>query len=137
MKTGKRITVLLAIMSFIAVQGFSQNASTSVGTTNSTISQTAASTTPGKIADNDKVGVCDKHQAKMINGKCANWVDKNGDGICDNCKSNCQGKGNCKGSGMGCQKGQGNCCKGGNGCQMKNGSGNQKLPDPEIKKSKD
>jgi hypothetical protein len=137
MKTVKRISVLLAIMSFIAVQGFSQNASTAVGTAAATNSQTTVKSTPGTPVDNNKDGVCDKHQAKMINGKCANWVDKNGDGVCDNCKSDCKGKGNCKGDGKGCQKGQGNCCKGGNGCQMKNGSGNQKLPDPEIKKSKD
>src|ERR1039457_4269 len=87
MKTLKGITVIVLLMSFMAFQGFSQNASTPVGTTNTGNSQTMTKTMRGNFVDNNKDGVCDNHQAKMVNGKCANWIDKNGDGICDNCKN--------------------------------------------------
>ena len=135
MKTLKRITVLMAIMSFITFQGFSQNTSTTKAQKDSPTTQTATNPIPGKFVDNNKDGVCDNHQAKMKNGKCTNFVDKNGDGICDNRQNAGQGKGNCTGCGMGCQQrsGQGNGNGCGNGCgnQHRHGRGNQNTPAAE------
>jgi hypothetical protein len=127
MKTLKRITVLMAIMSFIAFQGFSQNVSTNTQK-NSQNTQTAANAVPGKFVDNNKDGVCDNYQTRMKNGRGANYVDKNGDGVCDNFKAGGQGKGkgnpNC--CGMGYQhrhgKGNGNCCGSGYGYRQKYGN---------------
>ncbi len=139
MKTLKRTTVLLAIMSFFAFQSFSQNPAASDTKKSTQDQQTTTVATPGKFVDNNKDGVCDNHQAKMKSGKCTTFVDKNGDGVCDNCKSaSCKGKGNSKGCGMGCQnhgKNKGNCC--GKGNQHRNGCGNQNTPATEPLKSDD
>jgi hypothetical protein len=141
MKTLKRITVAIAIMSFIAFQGYSQNASISDKQKESKTSQTTTKATPGKFVDKNKDGVCDNYQARMKNGRGANFVDKNGDGICDNRQNVRQGKGNPNGCGMGYQhhhgQGQGNCC--GGGCQnhYRHGRGNQNTPIPEPQKSDD
>lgn len=66
--------------------------------------QTAQSgqTTPGNFVDKNGDGICDNHQgknlkAKNCQGTCTGFTDANGDGVCDNCK----GQANC---------GQGNCC---------------------------
>jgi hypothetical protein len=141
MKTLKRITVLMVIMSFIAFQGFSQNVSTTNKQKNAQGSQTTVNTAPGKFIDNNKDGVCDNHQARMKNGTGANFVDKNGDGICDNRSNASQGRGNPSGCGMGNQhrqgQGKGNCCGGGCGNQHRHGQGNQNIPDPEPQKTND
>ena len=138
MKTLKRITVLMAILSFIAFQGFSQNASTSNGKKNLKDPQNT-NVAPGRFVDNNKDGVCDNQQVRMKNGRGANFVDKNGDGICDNRQNARQGKGNPNGSGMGYQhrhgQGQGNCCGGGCQNQHRHGRGNQNTPIPEPQKS--
>jgi hypothetical protein len=140
MKTLKRITVLLAIMSFIALQGFSQNASTSGKNKDSKTISTSNSTC-GKFVDNNKDGICDNHQAKMSGGKCANFTDKNGDGICDNHQNCGKGNGNCNGCGMNCKsqqgQGKGNCCGNGCGNQHRHGQRNQNTPATEPQKSND
>jgi hypothetical protein len=139
MKTVKRITVLMTILSFIAFQGFSQNESTTNKQKNSQGSQITDKKTPGKFVDNNKDGVCDNYQARIKNGHGANFVDKNGDGICDNRQNAGQGRGNPNGCGMGYQhrhgQGKGNCCGGGNGYQHKHGQGNQNATDQEQQKS--
>jgi hypothetical protein len=139
MKTLKRITVLMVIMSFIVYQGFSQNVSTTNTQKNLQNQQTTTKVVPGKFVDNNKDGVCDNHQARMKNGPGANFVDKNGDGICDNRLNAGQGKGNPNCGGMGYQhrhgQGKGNCCGGGNGYQNRYSQGNQNSSAPEPEKS--
>jgi hypothetical protein len=125
MKTLKRITVLMAIMSLFAYQAFSQNVSTSKSQGDPQKTQTASAATPGKFVDANHDGICDNYQTRLKNGHGANFVDKNGDGICDNRQNGGQGKGNCTGCGMGRQyrngHGNGNCC--GNGCGNKHRQG--------------
>jgi hypothetical protein len=141
MKTLKRITVLMAIMSFLTFQGFSQDVSTTNKQKNSQDSQATAKTTPGKFVDNNKDGVCDNYQVRMNDRHGQNFVDKNGDGICDNSQNAGQRKGNPNGCGMGYQhrhgQGQGNCCGRGNGYQHRYGFRNQSAPAPEPQKSDD
>lgn len=144
MKTLKRTTVLLAIMSFFAFQSFSQNAAVSDTKKSVQDQQTTTNVTPGKFVDNNKDGVCDNRQSKLKTGKCINFVDKNGDGVCDNCKAACKRNGNSKGCGMVCNKqGQdkGNCCSNGNGngCGNKhrNGCGNKNAPNADPIKTDD
>jgi hypothetical protein len=137
MKTLKRITVLMAIMSFIAFQ----NASTTNSQKDLQNAQTITNTAPGKFVDNNKDGVCDNYQARMKNGRGANFVDKNGDGICDNRQNAGQGKGNPNGCGMGYQhrngQGRGNCCGNGCGNQHRYGHENQNKPAAEPQKPND
>ena len=131
----------MALMLFIAFQGFSQIASTSGKVKDSKNTTTTTSTIPGKFVDKNKDGICDNHQAKMNGAKCANFIDKNADGICDN-NPNCgKGKGNCNGYRMGCQQkqgqGKGNCCGNGCGNQHRHGYGNQSTPAAEPQKPND
>jgi len=125
MKTLKRITVLMAIMSFIGLQGFSQNVSASSDKQNLQGSQTSANFAPGKFVDNNKDGVCDNYQARVKNSQGRNFVDKNGDGICDNRQYTGKGKGNPNCCGMGYQhrhgQGRGSCCGNGYGYQHRHG----------------
>ena len=109
MKTLKRITVLMAIMSFIWLQSFAQNVSASSEKQNLQGSQTSTNLTPGKFVDNNKDGVCDNYQARVKNSQGRNFVDKNGDGICDNRQNAGKGQGN------------GNCCGNGYGYQHRHG----------------
>ncbi len=131
----------MAIMSFIAFQGFSQNASTTSSKKDLQNAKTTTTTVPGKFVDNNKDGICDNYQTRMKNGCGANFVDKNGDGICDNRENAGQGKGNPNGCGMGCQHrngpGNGNCCGNGSGNQHRHGRGNQNTPGAEPQKPND
>ena len=128
MKTLKRITVLMVIMSFMAFQGFSQNVSTTNTQKNLQDQQTTTKVVPGKFVDNNKDGVCDNYQARVKNRQGKNYIDKNGDGICDNRQNTGQGNGNPKGCGMGNQhrqgQGKGNCCGNGYSYQHRHGRGN-------------
>ena len=139
MKTLKSFTAVFAIMSFMAYQGFSQNASTITTQKGSQVTPTTTNTAPGKFVDNNKDGVCDNYQAKMKNGRGVNFVDKNGDGICDYRLNAVQGRGNQNGFGMGNQhrrgRNQGTCCRGGNGYQHKHGQWDQTSPAPEPQKT--
>ena len=150
MKTLKRITVLLAIASFFAIQGYSQNAPAPAEKKNAQDQQTTTNVAPGKFVDNNKDGVCDNHEAKVKSGKCTTFTDKNGDGVCDNCKADCKAKcnadckakckakGDSKGCGMGCQnhgQGKGNGC--GSECKNKSSCSKQNAPATEPVKSKD
>jgi len=74
---------------------------------------------PGNFVDKNGDGICDNHQARGSQANCANFVDANKDGICDNYK----GKGNC---------GQGNCC--GKGMQKGNCKGMKQGNCPGMQK---
>jgi hypothetical protein len=123
MKNIRRIAIV-AFISFLAIQGFSQTAPAAAVKDNPQQAKQAVSNAPGKYIDNNKNGICDRHEAKSATGKCINFADKNNDGICDNKAACCQGKGKTNGCGQGCQNrhGQGNCC--GAGMQHRNGCGN-------------
>jgi hypothetical protein len=124
MKTAKRILMTFAILVFFAGMTFSQSASTTVPAKDAAKQDLTAA--PGKLVDNDKNGTCAKHDAKGTCSQGKNFVDKNGDGKCDNCGgtgkcdgTNC-GKGQKCGSGCGQGQGKGNGCgqgqKQGSGC---------------------
>jgi len=127
MKPLKGIALLLAIMAFMAFQGFSQKGSPNAAKKNLPNSQITADTVPGKFIDTNNDGVCDNYQPRMKNIHGANFVDKNWDGICDNRGTS----GNLKGNGDGCRQGchhrhrhgnpTGNCCELCPGC----GKGNR------------
>ncbi|MBE0647452.1 MAG: hypothetical protein IH596_06695 [Bacteroidales bacterium] len=105
-----------------------------------TVKAQTTQTTPGNFIDKNGDGICDNHQAKGKNANCAKFVDGNGDGVCDNCKGtgNC-GQGNCCGKGM--QKGncqgmnKADCCGKGKGHQHRQGMKNcQKQTTPQPEK---
>jgi hypothetical protein len=130
MKTLKRITLLMTLVSFIAFQGFSQVASTAKAKDNPQTTKDAKSgTTPS--ADVKTTGCC-MNGGKMNSGQCAKFVDKNGDGICDNKGTCCQNKGNancCQGKAPGCQGKA-------TGCQhMMQGCGNKTATTPDPQKT--
>jgi hypothetical protein len=109
--------ILLAVFTvFFASQGFAQSEAT---TDKQDVKQTTATTTDyGKFVDKDGDGVCDNFEALGDKaGKGCNFVDANGDGICDHHADGTCLKGNqncCKGQGANCGKGQGQ--KNRNGC---------------------
>lgn len=124
MKTTGKILVLIGLIAFLSSSLFAQTpaAATSVKSTGTTV------TTQGKFTDDNKNGVCDKHESKAACAPGKNFVDKNGDGKCDNCGSTgtCKGgQGNCagKGTGAGCGKGTGDGCGKGPGCGKGAGAG--------------
>lgn len=131
MKTVSGILLSFGLVLFLAGTSHSQVATTS-NPSKSTSTQAAAA--PGKFVDANTNGICDRHEAKCTQPQGKNFVDKNGDGKCDNCGSagKCNGsgcgKGNCSGQGCGKSQGKGNCGQGqnnGKGCgqghQHKNG----------------
>ena len=127
MKTASRIFLTFTILAFFASVSFAQVAATA-----STAKAPAKSAidAPGKTTDAAKSGTCANHAAKDACAQGKNFVDKNGDGKCDNCgttgkckeMANCGGAAKCKeasncgaksqGCGTGCGKGpgKGNCC---------------------------
>ena len=140
MKTILKSLISTSLLMFLVISLNAQNAPTPVTDKQPTTAKPTA--TPGKFAYNNKNGVCDNREARQTTGHGKNFVDKNGDGICDNyqnCKAgksngnccgqgnhngNCngQGKGNCCGNVTGCSKGNGK------GCQHRHGMGNQNTP---------
>ena len=127
----------MTILTFIAFQGFSQNAPGSGKAIDQKNSSNTTVTTPGKFVDNNNDGICDNHQAKMNGLKGCNFIDKNGDGICDN-NPDCKGKGNGNCCGTNCKKqgqGKGNCYGSGCGNRYRHGQGNQNNTSPEPQKS--
>jgi hypothetical protein len=125
MKTLKRITALMAILSLIGFLAFSQNVPASSNNQNFQGAQPSTNLTSGKFVDNNKDGVCDNYQARVKNSHGRNFVDKNGDGNCDNRQNAGKGQGNPKGCGMGYQhrhgQGKDNCCGNGYGYQHRHG----------------
>ena len=122
MKTASRIFMTFILLAFFTGMTFSQTASTA--STAKTTTKTAIAA-PAQAVPANTNAACDKHDAKGCpQGK--NFVDKNGDGKCDNCGATgkCDGTGCGKGqkNGKECGKGQGkgNCCgqgqKQGSGC---------------------
>ena len=112
MKTASRILLTFGLLVFFTGTTFSQVAATENASSPETKSVTAS---PGKFVDTNKNGICDNHEAKVAGGQGRNFVDKDGDGKCDNCgcQGNCKGNGNCVGNGNCCHKGQ--CCGEGKG----------------------
>ena len=138
MKTVFGILLTFIMLVFFTGMTFSQTASTAIPAKATAKSTTAA---PGKSADANKNGICDQRDAKGCCPQGKNFVDKNGDGKCDNCGTagKCKEAGNCsgakgKGCGSVCGKGQGkgNCCGQGNqgpkGCS---GQGNTPVTEPK------
>ena len=113
MKTASRILMTFAILVFFTGMTFSQVASTATPAKASTKSTTTA---PAKVVDTNKDGTYDKNDSKGTCAQGKNFVDKNGDGKCDNCG----GTGKCNGTGCGKGQGKSNCCgqgqKQGSGC---------------------
>jgi hypothetical protein len=119
MKTLKRMTLLVAMMSVLVLQGYAEKDPATKEKQNPQKATTVNAQTPGKFVDNDKNGVCDNRQSGVQKRQGQNFTDKNGDGTCDNRLNARNGAGNGKGCGQGRQfrggQGSGNCR--GNGCQ--------------------
>jgi hypothetical protein len=101
---------------FFVSQGLAQSATTAE---KQDVKQTTATTADyGKFVDKDGDGVCDNFEARGEKaGKNCHFVDANGDGICDHHADGTCLKGNancCKGQGANCGKGMGH--KQRNGC---------------------
>ena len=115
MKTALRIALTFTVLVFFSGISFSQVASSTVPAKTTAKAVTAA---PGKTVDASKSGACNNHDAKCAGAQSKNFVDKNGDGKCDNCggTGKCAGTGNCgakaQGCGSSCGKSQGksSCC---------------------------
>jgi len=99
----KKLTLITGIIIMIAFLAGTVNAQSTQSDEKATLAQTDQKTSSNFI-DKNGDGVCDNNPDCCKNGKSTKFVDENGDGICDNCK----GKENC---------GQGNCC----GKEMKKG----------------
>jgi len=116
MKTAIRVTMTLLLLAMFAGYAQAQDAAAKKAAKESGQSVTPA---PGKFTDADKNGVCDNRETKGAGAPGKNFVDKNGDGKCDNCGNT----GNCKGSGNCCGKGPGKGTGCGNGHQHRHGCG--------------
>ncbi|MFZ4520209.1 MAG: hypothetical protein ACOYNC_00810 [Bacteroidales bacterium] len=122
MKTASRIFMTFVLLAFFSGMTYSQVASTAVPAKSSA---KQATTTPAKSA------CCAQQQAAPAGDHGKNFVDKNGDGKCDNCGTTgkCKESGNCGAKGAGCASGcskgmgKGNC--GGNGGPNKSCGSNQ------------
>jgi hypothetical protein len=134
MKTASRIFVTFAILVFFTGFSFAQVASTAKSSTKSTTEIT------GKVSDGGKTAGCANHEAKGACAQGQKFVDKNGDGKCDNCglTGKCKETGNCVTKGNNCGtscdkgKGTGSCCPQG---QRKSGcSGQSSTPAADPKK---
>jgi len=138
----KLVLVSALILGIIVITG-KTNAQTTQSPDKATKVQTSQTdqNTRGSFVDKNGDGVCDNHQTRGQQAKCAKFVDENGDGVCDNCKGKgtC-GQGNCCGKGM--QKtncpgmSKGNCCGKGMGHQHHHGWNHSRqvtTPDPEKK----
>jgi hypothetical protein len=121
MKTILKALFVVTLTVFFFNQGFAQTTVKS-GSDNTT----TGTAVQGKMVDNNNNGVCDHHEGKGMDSKCAGFVDKDGNGSCDNCgktadgckMANCQGHQDGKGCGQGnaacsgkCQgQEKGKCC---------------------------
>jgi len=115
----KKLTLITGMIIGIAFLAGTVNAQTTQGSDKTSKTQTTQTDqkTPGNFVDKDGDGKCENHQSKGKKGNCAKFVDENGDGVCDNCTGN----GNCCGKGM--KKGKSSGMNKGNGCGK--GMGNQ------------
>jgi hypothetical protein len=117
------ITGMIIAISFLADTVNAQTTQSADKTSKIQTTQTDQRT-PGNFVDENGDGICDNSKNSNKQGKCAKFVDENGDGVCDNCK----GKGNCCNKGI--QKGKctemksGNCCSKGKGNQHRHGQKN-------------
>jgi hypothetical protein len=121
MKKLSGLILTALFLAFFSGQALAQSATTTKD--DQTIKQPTANQNCGKFVDNDKNGVCDNYEARGKDGKGANFVDANGDGVCDHnpdCKGKCNGQ-------AGCCKGQQNCGqkKAEQGCQHRHSCSGQ------------
>jgi hypothetical protein len=100
MKKLSGLILTALFMAFFAGQALAQTATTTKDD-QPVKEATSATQNCGKFVDNDKNGVCDNYEKGGKDGKGANFVDANGDGVCDH-NPDCMGKCN----------GQAGCCKG-------------------------
>lgn len=112
------LSVLISGIVLIAGQTMAQTTQSPEKSTKAQTTQTNQNV-PRNFVDKNGDGICDNHQARGTQSNCANFVDTNKDGVCDNYK----GKGNC---------GQGNCC--GKGMQKDNCKGMRKSNCPGMQK---
>lgn len=109
----KKLTLITGMIIMMAFLAGTTNAQSTQSSDKSTKIQTEQSgqKTPANFVDKDGDGVCDNHQNKGKLGKCAKFVDGDGDGVCDNCtgNGNCCGKGMQNGKCSNAKKGNGNC----------------------------
>ena len=116
MKTASRIFLTFVLLAFFSGMTYSQVASTTVP---AKTNEKQATNTPAKGA------CCAKQQANATCDHGKNFVDKNGDGKCDNCGTagKCKESGSCCAEGPGCASG---CSKGmGKGSCSGNGGPNK------------
>ena len=114
----KKLFVLATMILSFSVMTLNVSAQTKTSADKSTQVQTQQ-TGPamnGNCANNPNKGACNYQQCKGKTGNCDKFIDKNGDGKCDNCTGGTCSKGKCSGKGAP----KGDCCgKGsGNGCGM-------------------
>jgi hypothetical protein len=104
MKNLTKMALIAAAVLLFASQGISQIASTTVPETKGQKKENAGSTS---FRDTNKNGICDNFEARKAGKTGKNFVDKDGDGKCDNMGKNGKGNGNCCGAGPGCGQGAG------------------------------
>ena len=128
----KKLSLIIGMIIGVAFLAGSVNAQTTQAQDKTTKVKTEQTNqkTQGNFVDKDGDGVCDNYQNKGKKGNCAKFVDENGDGICDNCagNGNCCGKGMMKGKASGMSKS--NCCGKGMGQQHRNRNGNCRQTTP-------
>jgi hypothetical protein len=129
MKSIMRFLLASTLMLFISGQIFAQ-ADTKSGSDKAA----TATTVQGTTVDHGNNGKCDNHEGKGRCTDCKSFVDKDGNGVCDNCGASCKSdmKAGCQGQkdGQGCGQGQQKCgskesCQGkdkGACCPAKSGS---------------
>lgn len=113
MKTASRIFLTFSLLVFFAGVSFSQVASTTVPAKTATKSEVAPT---GKTATGC-ASTCGNHGANASCTQGKTFVDKNGDGKCDNCGTagKCKESANCGSKSKGCEstcgqaKGKGSC----------------------------
>jgi hypothetical protein len=121
MKNIGRLFLVSAILMIFGLQVQSQNNTTTAKQQDQ--QKTTVNPTCGTIVDNNKNVICDNFESRSAKGQGANFVDKDGDGICDNrantgskSANTCRnGLGNQyrhgQGQGKGQGRGYGNCCR--------------------------
>ena len=119
------ITGMIIGITFLVSSAHAQTTQSPEKATKAQTTQTDQNTS-SNFVDNDGDGICDNHQnhGKQVN--CTKFVDGNDDGVCDNCKGNGKcGQANCCVKGM--QKGncqgmsKAACCSKGKGHQHRHG----------------
>ena len=107
MKNFGKLFLAVVIALIFAFQANAQNSNAAAN--QPAKKQNGTNSASGNFVDKNGNGVCDNFEARSGNGHGRNFVDKNGDGICDNC-ANVGNK-------------LGNACRCGQGNQYRHGQG--------------